>query len=66
MLSEFAVAGIYVPPLFVYVVAAAPACWLVRAPERSGLSRRVWHPALFEIAVSAALASALLLCLTQR
>ena len=59
MLSEFAVAGIYVPPLFVYVVAAAP-CWLVRA-LRAALSRRVWHPALFEIAVSAALASALLL-----
>ena len=58
MLSEFAVAGIYVPPLF--YVAAAPA-WLVRALLRSGLSRRVWHPALFEIAVSAALASALLL-----
>ena len=32
-----------------------------RAAARSGLSRRVWHPALFEIAVSAALASALLL-----
>ena len=30
MLSEFAVAGIYVPPLFVYVVAAAPAGWCAR------------------------------------
>ena len=65
MLSEFAVAGIYVPPLFVHVVAAARR-WLVRALLRAAACPAVWHPALFEIAVGGTGVGAASLCLTQR
>ncbi|WP_025137790.1 DUF1656 domain-containing protein [Achromobacter sp. DH1f] len=62
MLSEFAIAGIYVPPFFLYVCIALPLYWLLRAAlARSGVLRRVWHPALFEFSLSLALVSLLIL-----
>jgi hypothetical protein len=62
MLSEFAIAGIYVPPFFLYAIASAPVYWLVRRlMARGGVLRNVWHPALFEFAISLALVSALLI-----
>ncbi|CUK09429.1 MULTISPECIES: DUF1656 domain-containing protein [Achromobacter] len=64
MLSEVAIAGIYVPPFFFYACVAVPLYWLARVVmARSGLLRRVWHPALFEFAVSLALVSLLILTL---
>ncbi|RQR61035.1 DUF1656 domain-containing protein [Burkholderia sp. Bp9126] len=64
MLSEFAVAGIYLPPFFVYACATVPLYLAVRAAlARAGLLRRVWHPALFEFAVSLVLVCALILFL---
>ncbi|WGS44781.1 DUF1656 domain-containing protein [Burkholderia sp. JSH-S8] len=64
MLSEFAVAGIYLPPFFVYACATVPLYLAVRAAlARAGLLRRVWHPALFEFAVSLVLVSVLILFL---
>jgi len=64
VLSEFAVAGIYLPPFFVYACATVPLYMAVRAAlARAGLLRRVWHPALFEFAVSLVLVSALILFL---
>ncbi|WP_241134120.1 DUF1656 domain-containing protein [Achromobacter insuavis] len=62
MLSEFAVAGIYLPPFFVYACAALPLYLGVRlALARSGVLRRVWHPSLFEFAISLCLVSVLIL-----
>ncbi|KWK69465.1 hypothetical protein WM16_22760 [Burkholderia ubonensis] len=64
MLSEFAVAGIYLPPFFVYACVTVPLYMGVRtALARIGLLRRVWHPALFEFAVSLVLVAALVLYL---
>ncbi|AOJ72441.1 MULTISPECIES: DUF1656 domain-containing protein [Burkholderia] len=64
MLSEFAVAGVYLPPFFVYACATVPLYLAVRAAlARAGLLRRVWHPALFEFAVSLVLVAALILFL---
>ncbi len=64
MLSEFAIAGIYVPPFFLYACISVPLYWLLRAAmARSGLLRWVWHPALFEFALSLALVSLLILLL---
>ncbi|AIO70741.1 hypothetical protein DM82_4141 [Burkholderia oklahomensis] len=57
-------AGIYLPPFFVYACVAVPLYMAVRAAlARAGLLRRVWHPALFEFAVSLVLVAALVLYL---
>jgi len=62
VLSEFAIAGIYVPPFFLYACIALPLYWLLRAAlARSGVLRQVWHPALFEFSLSLALVSLLIL-----
>jgi hypothetical protein len=62
MLSEIAIAGIYLPPFFVYACIAAPLFLSLRALlARSGLLRWVWHPALFEFALSLCLVSVLIL-----
>jgi protein AaeX len=64
MLSEFAVGGVYLPPFFVYACLTLPLFLLLRAGlVRVGVLRRVWHPALFEFAVSLGLVSALVLFL---
>ncbi|AJE99782.1 DUF1656 domain-containing protein [Pandoraea apista] len=62
MLSEVAVAGIYLPPFFVYACIAVPVFLGLRfALARTGVLRRVWHPALFEFAISLCLVSVLML-----
>jgi hypothetical protein len=62
MLSEVMLAGILLPPFFVYVCLALPMFLGVRwVLARCGLLRWVWHPALFEFAVSLCLVSLLVL-----
>lgn len=53
MLSEIAVAGIYLPPFFVYACVALPLFLGLRLVlAHYGVLRWVWHPALFEFAIS--------------
>lgn len=62
MLAECSLAGIYLPPFFVYACMALPIYLGIRfALARSGLLRWVWHPGLFEFAVSVCLVSLLVL-----
>ncbi|MCI3208413.1 MULTISPECIES: DUF1656 domain-containing protein [Pandoraea] len=62
MLTEVAVAGIYLPPFFVYACIALPVFLGVRfVITRAGVMRHVWHPALFEFALSLCLVSVLVL-----
>lgn len=62
MLSEFSLAGIYLPPFFVYACIALPIYLGVRSMlARGGVLRWVWHPGLFEFAISLCLVSVLIL-----
>jgi hypothetical protein len=62
MLSEFPVAGIYLPPLLLYLAAALPLFAAMRVLlTRAGVLRFVWHPALFEFALLVALVALFLL-----
>ncbi|WP_410013535.1 DUF1656 domain-containing protein [Sodalis sp. C49] len=62
MFSEVAIAGIYLPPFFIYACIAVPLFLGLRSLlARCGLLRRVWHPALFEFAISLCLVSILIL-----
>ncbi|MFC4276623.1 DUF1656 domain-containing protein [Achromobacter aloeverae] len=62
MLSEVALAGVYLPPFFVYACITVPLfLWLRFLLARSGLLRWIWHPALFEFALSLCLISILIL-----
>lgn len=62
MLSEIAIAGIYLPPFFIYACLSVPLFLGLRfALARTGVLRHVWHPALFEFSLSLALVSLLVL-----
>jgi protein AaeX len=62
MLSEVSIAGIYLPPLFIYLCLTWPLFRVVRIGLlRSGLLRRVWHPALVEFSLSFILLAVLIL-----
>lgn len=62
MLSEVSIAGIYMPPLLLYLVAALPIFAGVRAAlTRAGVLRFAWHPALFEFAILLAILAMLIL-----
>ncbi|MGP5282607.1 DUF1656 domain-containing protein [Pseudomonas helleri] len=62
MLSEFSFAGIYLPPFFAYACFALPFYIGLRfVLARSGVLRWVWHPGLFEFAISLCLVSLLVL-----
>lgn len=62
MLSEFSVAGIYLPPFFVYACAALPIYLGFRSLlTRCGALRWVWHPGLFGFALSLCIVSMLIL-----
>ena len=53
MLSEFSLGGIYLPPFFVYACITLPIYLGVRfVLAHSGVLRWVWHPGLFEFALS--------------
>ncbi len=60
--------GLYVAPdrRSILVIAAVAFIVLRRATEGFGVLRHVWHPALFEFAVYAMLASGLTLWLANR
>ncbi len=65
--GEVDVFGLYVAPAaLILLIAAVAFVVLRRATERFGILRRVWHPALFEFAVYAILASGLTLWLANR
>ena len=62
VLSEFSVAGIYLPPFFVYACAALPIYLGIRSLlTRYGALRWVWHPGLFGFALSLCIVSMLIL-----
>ncbi|EJL90690.1 MULTISPECIES: DUF1656 domain-containing protein [unclassified Pantoea] len=62
MLSEVSIAGIYLPPFFIYLCATFPLFLAARALlVRCGVLRWVWHPALFEFALSFLLLAVLIL-----
>lgn len=62
MLSEVNIAGIYLPPFLLYACAALPLFRLLRAVlARLGWLDAVWHPALFEFALSLSLVALLIL-----
>jgi hypothetical protein len=65
-LSEIDLLGVYVAPLSVILAVA----WLMllifrRAIVFTGLSRYVWHPALFSLAVYVILVSAIVLFIAR-
>ena len=62
MLSEVAIAGIYLPPFFIYLCATFPLFIGVRfCLLRCGVLRWVWHPALVEFSLSFILLAVLFL-----
>ncbi|MBB6505214.1 hypothetical protein F4693_002201 [Sphingomonas endophytica] len=62
MLSEVSIAGIYLPPLLLYLAATLPLFAGLRVLlTRAGVLRFVWHPALFELAILLALVALLIL-----
>lgn len=64
MLSEVSIAGIYVPPLLLYLIAAIPIFAGLRLLlTRASAERFIWHPALFEFAILLAIIALLILFL---
>jgi len=62
VLSEVSIAGIYLPPFFVYACVAGLVFVVLRhLLARLGVLRHAWHPALFEFALSVILLSLLIL-----
>lgn len=62
MLSEFSFGGIYLPPFFVYAcITMLIYLGVRRVLARSGVLHWVWHPGLFEFAISLCLVSVLIL-----
>jgi hypothetical protein len=52
MIKEINLGGVYLSPMLAYMAAAGIIWYLIRlAFDRSGLYRRVWHPALFNTAL---------------
>jgi protein AaeX len=62
--TEVNVLGIYIAPFALMMLAA----WLITLPiqrlaDRIGVARRVWHPALFNLAVYVAVLSIVVLAI---
>jgi hypothetical protein len=51
-MTEISIGGVYLAPIVVYAIAAALIFVVLRfILGHAGLLRRVWHPALFEVAM---------------
>ena len=58
--------GLYVAPITLFMAVAGVAYLVVRrAGDRFGLTQRVWHPALFELAVYVILVSSIILVIAR-
>jgi hypothetical protein len=64
--NEIDLFGLYVAPITV-IMAVAWAAYLVvrRASDRLGLIQRVWHPALFELALYVIIVSSIVLMIAR-
>jgi hypothetical protein len=64
--NEINLFGIYVAPIVVILAIAWIAYLLVRrAGDRLGLSQRVWHPALFDLALYVMIVSAIVIIIAR-
>jgi hypothetical protein len=51
-MTEISIGGVYLAPIVVYAIAAALIFVVLRfILGHAGVLRRVWHPALFEVAL---------------
>jgi hypothetical protein len=64
--NEINLFGLYVAPIAV-IMAVAWAAYLVlnRAGDRFGLTQRVWHPALFELALYVIIVSSIVIVIAR-
>jgi protein AaeX len=64
--TEINLFGLYVAPIAL-IMAVAWAAYLIirRAADRFGLTQRVWHPALFELALYVIIASSIVLMIAR-
>ena len=64
--NEIDLFGLYVAPMTL-IMAAAWVVYLVvrRAGDRFGLTQRVWHPALFELALYVIIVSSIVLLIAR-
>ena len=64
--NEINLFGLYVAPIAVIMAVAWIAYVVVRrAGDRFGLTQRVWHPALFELALYVMIVSAIVVMITR-
>jgi hypothetical protein len=64
--NEINVFGLYVAPITVIMAVAWVAYVVVRrVGDRFGLTQRVWHPALFELALYAMIVSSIVLLIAR-
>jgi hypothetical protein len=64
--NEINLFGLYVAPITL-IMAVAWVAYLIarRAGDRFGLTQRVWHPALFELAVYAIIVSSIVVVIAR-
>jgi hypothetical protein len=64
MIAELQVGGVFLAPIVLYAVVAAVIFGLCRfGLGATGLLQRIWHPALFEVALYVSILSLLVLFL---
>ncbi len=60
MITEVAIGGVFLAPIVVYALAASVIFAVVRfVLGLTGLLQRIWHPALFEVALFVSILSLL-------
>lgn len=64
MITEFSIAGVFLPPFLLYLALAWPVFFVIRrALTYAGVFRLVWHPALVEIAILVGIVALLIIYL---